>query len=327
MLNKITSLLKNDLAAINHLLHDVLKNQNNDFAQELMDYLLQSKGKMLRPILTLLTYYSLSIESSDKQIKDLHKLCAAIEIIHMASLVHDDIIDNGDVRRMKKTIHKKWGNEVAVILGVYLYSVSLKLIAEIGSIEVLSLLSDAVFSMCNGELIQLNNQKSKAFDVETYNTIISAKTGDLFVAACLCAVHLAGGSNTQLNAFKMFATEFGKLFQFTDDYLDLKDIDGQLKKEYLQDISKGLLTLPYKFLLEDCNESEQRLLLSLNLENKKECLLLINKKTKSDAFVKKSIEEANHYFKNALLVLNDVPNNKYSDVFKKILEAVINRIK
>lgn len=327
MLKNITSLLKDDLEAINHILHDVLKNQNNDFAQELMDYLLQSKGKMLRPILTLLTYYSLSTESSNKKIKDLHKLCVAIEIIHMASLVHDDIIDNGDVRRMKKTIHKKWGNEVAVILGVYLYSVSLKLIAEIGSIEILSLLSDAVFSMCNGELMQLNNQKYETFDIETYSSIISAKTGDLFVAACLCAVHLAQGTNTQLNAFKSFATEFGKLFQFTDDYLDLKDIDGQLKKEYLQDISKGLFTLPFKFLVELCYESEQRLLSNLNENNKKECFLLVKKKTKSDAFIKKSIDEANHYLKNALIVLNDVPNNKYSDLLKKLLDVVIKRIK
>ena len=251
----VAHLVQKDLDQIDQLIHDTLLESEYTFTREILDYLLSSSGKKIRPILTLLSFYCIQPNPSDETYSKLIKVCAAIEIIHMASLVHDDVIDDGKLRRMKETINVKWGTEVAVVLGVFLYSVSLKLIYEVGSMSILSYLSTAVFSMCQGELIQLSN-RFKDYNKDDYYSVIAAKTADLFSAASLSGALLADGDEKQLQQFKLFSQSLGMLFQISDDYLDLKGFKNVLKKESGQDMLKGIYTLPMHLLLDTFDADE-----------------------------------------------------------------------
>tara|TARA_A100001015_G_scaffold167559_1_gene186281 strand:- start:5040 stop:6023 length:984 start_codon:yes stop_codon:yes gene_type:complete len=326
MLIDVISIIKNDLKDVEDIIKKSLENNKNQFAKELIDYLLNAKGKMLRPILTLLVFYSLTPEPSKKQINKILTVSAAIEIIHMASLVHDDVIDDGEVRRMKKTINKKWGNEVAVVLGVYLYSVALKLIADVGSLDILSYLSNAVFSMCNGELIQLDNRNSNTFDEEKYLSIISAKTADLFISSSLCASSIANCSQHEVESVRKFAFQLGQLFQFTDDYLDLKDSNGLLKKEQFQDLTKGTYTLPFKFILDLSTDDEKNVFLNFDKSNKENFVNLLKSKTASKTFTDQCNEIKNEYVKTAFIELDSFEPNKYIKALKKLTSIVAARV-
>ena len=252
---------------------------------------------------------------------------AAIEIIHMASLVHDDVIDDGETRRMQKTINKKWGNEVAVVLGVYLYSVSLRLISEVGSLDVLSYLSGAVFSMCNGELIQLDRRKNENFDEDRYKSIISAKTADLFTSSSLCAASIAECSPDNVKSVQVFSQQLGQLFQFTDDYLDLKDSEGLLKKDQLQDLTKGVYTLPFKFVLDISTADEKQLLLNYGKDVETKFLKLLREKTSDTRYLTECYKVKKDYVEKALKQIDALTESQYTKALSKLLTIVAGRIK
>ena len=201
-------------------------------------YVFDSPGKMLRPALTLL-----SARVGSKNRTQAIKLAAALEMIHTATLVQDDVIDAADLRRGISAFHKKWGDRLAILFGDYLYSKSFAVLAALGNVKVLDSISATTNQLCLGEMEQL--KKAKTFLTEkVYLRIIERKTAALF-AACGEAGGIVGGATpAQTKALKQFGLNFGLAFQIIDDCLDYASTSEKTGKSVGLDKRVGKITLP-----------------------------------------------------------------------------------
>ena len=177
--------------------------------------------------------------SPSEELKEkLIQLAAAVEIIHCA-LIHDDVIDEAETRRGQPTIRNKWGNSASVAVGV-LYARALQLVSNIGSLDILTILTSAVRKMCDGELIQLTNRQQVIYKQVDYMKVITSKTAALFKAACETGAVLAKGTQHQQDSLSAYATNLGVAFQLTDDILDCFGQDSDLDKDIGQDYARAI---------------------------------------------------------------------------------------
>lgn len=249
--------LKPHLKKVDMFLENTLTEGASKGSLEKIEYVMQAPGKRLRPILSILTFFMITEEGySDDDYERLIKVSSAIELIHMASLVHDDVIDHANERRNQPSVNQKWGNSSAVAFGVYLYSVSLTLIAQARSLEVLSHLSAAVKAMCEGELYQLAERDNWTLSTTKYMQMIQCKTANLFSAACMSGVSVSSASQDRLDLAKDYGFHLGMMFQLSDDYLDIMGDGSSLKKNMGQDLLEGQLTLPILMLRDVCTQHD-----------------------------------------------------------------------
>ncbi len=223
--------------------------------RRVLDYLVQSPGKRLRPLLTVLSYRSVAGDA-DLPIAVI-RLAAAIELIHMASLVHDDIIDAADTRHGHPSFHKQFSVEVAIPVGVLLYSISLKLLSDVGHLEVISRVSRAVDQLCGGELDQVLSRDQFDITVADYLLVLKKKTSALFSLSVWGGVLLAGAANEKGQDAFRFGTSLGLLFQVSDDMLDFTGRADQLLKGGNQDFILGEITLPLIVLLKRLSPADR----------------------------------------------------------------------
>lgn len=209
------------------------------------------RGKMLRPSVAVLC--SLAVEpdvdagltSGDLKVsRDLVTLGAVCEMVHMATLVHDDVLDEADTRRRGETINALRGNEMAVILGDYLIAASYQLCCQIDDPAYANEIGRVSMELCAGELLQLHNRESFSLDEDTYFEIVKRKTGSLIGAACGLGARIGGASDRVCDAFRDFGIALGVAFQVQDDLLDLLGEERTVGKSVNKDLEKGKMTLP-----------------------------------------------------------------------------------
>jgi octaprenyl-diphosphate synthase len=222
------------------------------------------RGKMLRPILTLTWGIAASEYAVGNALTASHETSAAVvEMVHMATLVHDDILDEADVRRGARTINALRGNEAAVMLGDLLIAAAYDLANTLGDIQTSRLVSRAAMTVCQGELIQLHNRAHWAMDEATYFRIVSGKTGALIACACeLGALH-SGANNHARAAAATYGNALGIAFQIQDDLLDLVGDEKTVGKSVRKDIEKSKLTLPLIHHLRECGSGQRDRTLAL----------------------------------------------------------------
>lgn len=210
--------------------------------------LLDHPGKRFRPMLVTLAYRL--VNPYDLQLPDpVIKLAAAIELIHSASLIHDDIIDSAELRHGRPAFYKEFGTEVAIPVGVLLYSVSLNLLAQIGDIDAIRRVSRAVDQLCVGELDQVMSRNRFDLTVTEYLLVLKKKTSALFALSAWGGVRLAGGDMVLSGDAFQFGNSLGLLFQVSDDMLDFSGQENELNKDAFQDFLLGEITLPMIMLL------------------------------------------------------------------------------
>lgn len=205
------------------------------------------RGKMLRPALALLCGLAASDDSSASEdiITDDHITVGAVcEMIHMATLVHDDVLDEADVRRRGKTVNRLRGNEAAVILGDYLIAGSFHLCSQLDSQKIALLVGHISMTMCAGELLQLHFRNEFSLDEPTYFEILDRKTAALIGLACRLGAQCSGADDTETDRFDQFGRLLGVAFQIQDDILDLTGAETIVGKSVGRDLAKGKLTLP-----------------------------------------------------------------------------------
>jgi octaprenyl-diphosphate synthase len=204
------------------------------------------RGKMLRPTMVLLSGLAASGEPCDgRALRDAHRVIAAVaELIHMATLVHDDVLDEALVRRQGATVNSLRGNEMAVMLGDYLISNAFHLCSSLGDPAINFELGDVTNTLCAGELLQLHFRDQYSIDEETYFEIIRRKTASLVAACCRLGARLAGGDAAAVEALGRFGMALGVAFQIQDDLLDLVGDQSVVGKSLGRDLDKGKLTLP-----------------------------------------------------------------------------------
>lgn len=231
---------------------------SNPLISEIGSYLFQQTGKRIRPALLILCSRLLSYKGKDHIL-----MSALVETIHTASLLHDDIIDNSDRRRGRKTVHSKWGPNITVLLGDFLYIKTLDLALKKGHQKIMHVLTETSSQMIEGEL----DEYSRSWNLDTkekdYFDIIRKKTASLFSASCQIGGILGTASEEQEASLIKFGTNIGMAFQVVDDLLDYSGDEKTLGKPVLSDLSEGRITLPLIYTLNNDNKTNQKRMSSL----------------------------------------------------------------
>jgi octaprenyl-diphosphate synthase len=206
---------------------------------EVANHLISSGGKRLRPMLTL-AMAQLSGYSGEGHIK----FAAAVEFMHTATLLHDDVVDESDMRRGKPAARLLWGNEASVLVGDFLLGQAFKMMVEVGNLRALEILSNAAAVIAEGEVMQLAAAKNTATSEDEYLAVIRAKTAELFAAACEVSPVLAGRPKAEQTACRSYGMNLGIAFQLIDDALDYSGKSAKLGKNVGDDFREGKITLP-----------------------------------------------------------------------------------
>ena len=203
------------------------------------EYALTGNGKHLRPTLVALAANSLG------KVSDLHVTVAAIiEMVHLATLVHDDVMDEAEMRRGKLTLAANWGNEIAVLFGDCLFAQALKLAASFPTPEICRAVASATNTVCSGEILQTRHRKNFELSQKDYFRVLEMKTGELFALSCDMAAFLGNATPAQRSALRGFGMSFGVAYQIYDDCVDLFGTEKQAGKSLGTDLAKGKLTYP-----------------------------------------------------------------------------------
>jgi octaprenyl-diphosphate synthase len=250
-IDRLVELTNGDMARVNA---EILSRTGSEVTMipEVANHLISSGGKRLRPMLTL-AMASLTGYTGDAHIK----LAAAVEFMHTATLLHDDVVDQSEMRRGRPAARKVWGNEASVLVGDFLLGQALKMMVEVGSLRALEILSSAAAVIAEGEVMQLGAAKNTATTEDEYLAVIRAKTAELFAAACEVGPVLTQRPKAEAAACRSFGMNLGIAFQLVDDALDYGGKSTKLGKNIGDDFREGKITLPVVLSFRRGSESER----------------------------------------------------------------------
>ena len=251
-IDRLVELVGPDMARVNAA---ILSRTGSDVTMipEIANHLISSGGKRLRPMLTL-AMAALTGYSGDGHIK----LAAAVEFMHTATLLHDDVVDESEMRRGRLAARMLWGNEASVLVGDFLLGQAIKMMVEVGSLRALEILGNAAAVIAEGEVMQLSAAKNTATTEDEYLAVIRAKTAELFAAACEVGPALAGRPRAEHAACRSFGLNLGIAFQLVDDTLDYGGKAAKLGKNVGDDFREGKITLPVVLSFRRGSESERQ---------------------------------------------------------------------
>ena len=289
-------------------------------ATEISNYLLLSGGKRLRPALCILVSKALEYDG-----EDLIKLASSIELLHTATLIHDDVVDESLFRRGKESIHSKWDNAHGVLVGDFVYSKAFQLMASFKNPEIIRTLADSTNRISEGEVLQLSLKSQDLLEKDYFN-IVDRKTAELFKAAVLTSGILASCESNILLCLKEFATSLGIAYQVQDDILDYFGDEELTGKKNGKDFQEGKFTLPVIMAMKSANSKDKSAMISLLQEGdlKKFPQML-------DYLVEKNInsqikETFTFYSTNCLKSLEILPESPYKEALKDIVINLDSRL-
>ena len=291
--------------------------------QEMTDYHIKTGGKRLRALLTL---GSAKLCGYTKGSRDIN-LAACVELIHSATLMHDDVIDNGLLRRGKDTTNKIWGNHSSVLIGDYLLSRCFEMMVEDGNLEILKLLSSTSSKIAQGEVLQLQHQTEIDMLEDTYLKIITAKTAELFSASTKVGAILADVDDKKKDALEFYGRNLGLTFQIADDTLDYNSDLKMFGKKLGKDFFEGKITLPVILLFQKINETEKNKLTKMfkSEERSNNDLDYILSLIKTNKIINECYKKADHYINlasNSLSAFNDI---KEKQIFQELTSFSLER--
>jgi octaprenyl-diphosphate synthase len=253
-LSDIQSLLKSDLQKTDDILINRLSS-NVALINQMSHYIIHAGGKRLRPLLLLLCARATKYQGTHH-----HLMAVVIELIHTATLLHDDIVDESTTRRGKNTVNEVWGNAPSVLVGDFLYSRAFEMMVEPNSMPIMHILSKTTNNIAEGEVLQLLNRQNAELTETEYYTVIERKTACLFQAATQIGGILSSVDKAQESALKDFGLHLGNAFQIIDDVLDYESDAKTMGKEVGDDLSEGKTTLPMIYALAHTSGDDRQLL-------------------------------------------------------------------
>jgi octaprenyl-diphosphate synthase len=251
-LDQLHQLLADDLAQVNALIVDRMQSPVALIPQ-LAGYIIASGGKRLRPLLTLAAARMVGYTGTRQ-----HMLATAVEFIHTATLLHDDVVDESALRRGRDSANAVWGNQASVLVGDFLFSRAFELMVETESIAVLGILAGASATIAEGEVLQLSTANDISTDEDAYLRVIAGKTAELFAAACEVGGVIAGRPAAETAALRAYGSALGMAFQIVDDVLDYSAVQARLGKTIGDDFREGKLTLPVVLAIMASDATERR---------------------------------------------------------------------
>lgn len=287
---------------------------------DLIDYIMKCGGKRIRPLLVLLSAKALSYSHK------LHiHLAAAIELIHTATLLHDDVVDEANVRRGKKTANAIWGNQMSVLVGDFLYSRAFQLIVNLNHLPILGVFSNATNLIAEGEVLQLMNCNNPDTTEKAYFDVIERKTAKLFEVATVSGSTLGDATLKQQQAMQHYGKCLGMAYQLIDDALDYEASFNELGKRTGQDLEEGKPTLPLIHALKKSTPKEATLIRqAIKQSHTKNFgdILAIIESTKAIEYTKNIAQQE---AENATKYFNNIPDSCYKKALYELAEFVVAR--
>ncbi|RUR41231.1 octaprenyl diphosphate synthase [Vreelandella populi] len=313
------AVVSDDFEAVNRTIVEQLTSKV-PLVETISQYIIESGGKRLRPLLVLLAARSLGYEG-DKHIT----LATLIEFMHTSTLLHDDVVDESHMRRGKKTANDAWGNAPSVLVGDFLYSRSFQLMVDVGSMEIMAILSSATCTIAEGEVLQLTNIGNPGISEADYFETIQGKTAMLFEAATHSGAVLANATPEQAEALKLYGRYLGLAFQLIDDLLDYQGDADAMGKNVGDDLAEGKPTLPLIHAMEQGTPEQAKLIRQVirkgGLEQLEEVLAIVHTTGALEYTRKRADEMAD----KALAQLELLPPSAYRDSMAELARMAVDR--
>lgn len=250
-LDHIRAVIGADLAEVDNVIRARLRS-DVVLINQISQYIIGAGGKRLRPALLVIVGNHFGAKPHA-----VHEMAAVVEFIHTATLLHDDVVDESDLRRGRNTANAEFGNAAAVLVGDFLYSRAFQMMVEVGSMRVMEVLAEATNVIAEGEVLQLLNIHDPDTDEEKYLRVVRFKTAKLFEAACRCGAILGGASHQEEAALAAYGMHLGTAFQLIDDVLDYSGEIGETGKNIGDDLAEGKPTLPLIYALKHGTETDR----------------------------------------------------------------------
>ena len=290
------------------------------FVQHLVEHCADFRGKRLRPALVLLTAKACGEYKADHAV-----LAAVVEMIHTATLVHDDILDESMIRRHAATVNAEWGNETAVLMGDYLFTHAFHLAASLETTLACRWIGHATNLVCEGEMQQVNNRGNFDLDEDAYFSIIRGKTAELTAVSCRLGAHYAGAPESTVRAMDDYGRDLGVAFQIADDVLDVWGEERATGKSLGTDLEKQKLTLPLIRLLETSSPEDAASIRGFLAEAKPEDRLKIRDLLDQSEALQYAWSQAERYASRAAAALDVLPESTCKSVLRTLTHHVVRR--
>lgn len=317
---RIYDTVADDFSRVNDL---IIKRLSSDvpLVEKIAQYIIESGGKRLRPLLVLLSSRALSYN------KDEHlKLAAVIEFLHTATLLHDDVVDTSDMRRGRSTANARWGNAPSVLVGDFLYARAFEMMVELQNLKIMDVLSHATAVIAEGEVLQLMNVKNPDVSEDKYMEVIHNKTAMLFEAASHTGALLAGAEEDQERAMSAYGKHLGLAFQLVDDVLDYRGDAEAMGKNVGDDLAEGKPTLPLIYAMANGSNEEKQLIRQAirkgGLDDLPRILDIVNRSGALEYTMARAKAEA----QAALDCLEAIPDSEHRQALALLTDVAVARV-
>ena len=320
--------------SLSNLLKSSLKRVEREISKNIKDeeklitltagHLIKAKGKKIRPLLTLLVSKMLNYKGNADV-----TLAVCIEFIHNATLLHDDVIDTGKIRRGKLSANQIWGNKVSVLVGDYLLSRAFKLMVKNKSLKLLEILSQTSLILARGQIQDVGNNQNVNLTEKKYLSIIDAKTAELFRISCFLPTIITDQNKKTQKIFNDFGFNFGMAFQLSDDVLDYFGDSGKMGKSVGKDFFEGKVTYPVIHCFKKSDKKSKKIIAKLFFKrkrSKKDLAVILDLMKKTNTY-KSSIEFVRKYAEKAKTNINKFEGNKYKVYLDELVDHLIIRDK
>ena len=301
-IDDVLKVTHDDMQLVNQTIRDSL-DSHVILIKQISTYIINSGGKRLRPILVVLMAQAFGYKGN----KHIH-LAAIIEFIHTATLLHDDVVDESDMRRGNKTANEVWGNSASVLVGDFLYSRAFQMMVTIENLEVMNILANATNTISEGEVLQLLNIGNLDITEEQYYQVIKNKTAQLFEAGCELSALISSNDRELIAKMAHFGEYLGMAFQIADDMLDYAIDNDELDKNIGDDLSEGKLTLPLIYLLEHGTDDDKSVIAEAIESQSTKHLKTIQRRINETPALKYTQDKANEFSIKAKQQLIDLPD-------------------
>jgi len=318
-LEDLKTLTGADMLRVNQVISDNLASEVV-LINQLSQHIILSGGKRLRPMLVILAAKACRYQGEDDAL-----LATVVEFIHTATLLHDDVVDDSDMRRGKETASTIWGNEAAVLVGDYLYSRAFQMMVRAQSMTIMDLLANTTNTIAQGEVLQLLNIRDADTDEAKYHEVIYAKTACLFEAAALIGALLGGVETEQELALKTYGKHLGVAFQLIDDALDYSADSEELGKNVGDDLAEGKPTLPLIRALDVGNARQKALIREAIETGHAEQFDAINQAIKDTGALQYTIDRANFEAAQAKQSIDCLDESEYKRALIFLADYAVER--
>lgn len=320
----IQALVAPEMAAMDALIRQRLAS-DVVLINQVAEYIISAGGKRLRPMLLLLTAGALGNATNQGTSADAHQLAAVVEFIHTSTLLHDDVVDESDLRRGRKTANAVWGNAASVLVGDFLYSRSFQLMVELERMDVQQILADTTNTIAEGEVLQLLHVRNPDTDEAAYLRVIERKTAVLFAAATRLGALLAGADAATCDALHAYGLHLGYAFQIADDVLDYASDAETLGKNLGDDLAEGKATLPLIHAMQHSDQTTRDILRHAIQTGDSHALPQVLDAIRACGSLDYSRERAQRHASDAEAALSGLPDNDHVAALRGLARYAVSR--